>query len=229
MNFFKHIAPLFVFTFSMSVSTHAQTLEGYVKEDSTIIMQEATRTLPPVEITSNSARGERHRLGFFCTRKPRGGFSANTGLQHAVYIKNTIGHTGIIETVYIQFTRDFWGIDIANIRVRIYAWTEDGIPGDDLLVDNLIIRPKRGSNKIDVSKHNIYFPLEGVFVAIEYMDIENRRHSIMGPTLRCTFVSPNENFTYFSYRNRNWHSFPTDWPQYTGYCNGAIGIRIRAL
>ncbi|MDR2928372.1 MAG: carboxypeptidase-like regulatory domain-containing protein [Cytophagaceae bacterium] len=197
----------------------------------TVTMQETIYTLTPITIIPSKTAKKRYKFGFFDTRKPRGAYAGTIGGQTAVYMKNTIRQTGIIETIYIRFSESSQQYrDKVNVRVRIYAKTKDNYPGDDLFMENLIIEPRKGKNKIDVSKHNLYFPLEGVFVAVEYLDRKNRKHEdkrAVDPPLQCTFAASNEVLTYVSYRNRKWELEPTNWPHYTGYCNGLIGIDVR--
>jgi hypothetical protein len=57
----------------------------------------------------------------------------------------------------------------ANFNIRIYSVDKDGKPFEYLTSENIIATAEKGINKteIDVSKLNILFPENGLFVAIE--------------------------------------------------------------
>ncbi len=61
--------------------------------------------------------------------------------------------------------------------VLIYSVKENGEPDEILNRENIICRPKKGSslNTIAISDLNILFPKEGIFVAINYMLLEQNK------------------------------------------------------
>jgi hypothetical protein len=56
-------------------------------------------------------------------------------------------------------------------RIRIYEVGDDGLPGEDLLKENLIVsfEKKKGWFKIDLMDKNILIPENGIFVAMEWL------------------------------------------------------------
>ncbi|GAB4156831.1 MAG: hypothetical protein Tsb0033_07920 [Winogradskyella sp.] len=61
----------------------------------------------------------------------------------------------------------------SKFRIRIYKVDEEGMPGDDLLMDDLIVETtkKQKEATIDLSQFNILFPKEGLFIALEGLAI----------------------------------------------------------
>ena len=66
----------------------------------------------------------------------------------------------------------------ATFKLRIFSVMENGFPGDDLLNENVVIVVKKGINKniIDLSKYHLTFPVNGIFVAYEWMIIEQNKY-----------------------------------------------------
>jgi hypothetical protein len=61
----------------------------------------------------------------------------------------------------------------SKVRIRILTRGElNNGPGKDILQENLIVYVKKGINKIDVSKYDIHMPQEGIFIAVEWLIIE---------------------------------------------------------
>ncbi len=65
----------------------------------------------------------------------------------------------------------------ATIKVRFLRMNEYGCPSDDLLLEPIIVDIKRGTKKnlVQVLKHNIKVPKNGVFVAVEWLITENNQ------------------------------------------------------
>ena len=66
----------------------------------------------------------------------------------------------------------------ASFNVRFYDVDENGKPGDFLYDENIICYPKKGSREytIDTSKLNIRFPEKGLFIALEWLIIDQNRY-----------------------------------------------------
>ena len=62
--------------------------------------------------------------------------------------------------------------------IILYSVKENGEPNEIINSENIICRPKKGSslNTIDVSDLNILFPKDGIFVAINYMLLEQNKN-----------------------------------------------------
>ena len=65
----------------------------------------------------------------------------------------------------------------ATIKIRFLRMDEYGCPSDDLFAEPIIADVKRGTKKnlINVLKHNIKIPANGVFVAVEWIMTENNK------------------------------------------------------
>ncbi len=97
-----------------------------------------------------------------------GGMLTENLTQIAVYIKNRKSEKGTLKDISFFITRS--GKPKAPVRIRIYDFnTEDDPIGSDLLQETVIFKPNKkfGWNAVDLSSHNIEFPEDGLFVAIE--------------------------------------------------------------
>jgi hypothetical protein len=63
-------------------------------------------------------------------------------------------------------------------RVRIFNIGNDGLPTEDVLSEELLVKVKKGKKKttVDVLSHKIKIPAEGIIVAFECLLIENNKY-----------------------------------------------------
>ena len=84
------------------------------------------------------------------------------------------------ETPFIKSIMPFCKSDLndAKFRLRIFEAKESGLPGKELIDENMIVTINKGSSKpiIDLSKYNLIFPEYGLFVGLEFMQIENNKY-----------------------------------------------------
>lgn len=75
----------------------------------------------------------------------------------------------------IVYTRSL--LNQATFRLRIYRPDHNGCPGEDLLLEPLIVTVKRGNKKnlIELLDYNIKMPKEGVFIAVEWLLTANNQ------------------------------------------------------
>ncbi len=68
-------------------------------------------------------------------------------------------------------------INKATFKIHLYAMGEDGNPSGDLLNEDILVSVKSGlkENQIDVSKHKIQIPKEGICIGYEWMIIEDNK------------------------------------------------------
>lgn len=69
-------------------------------------------------------------------------------------------------------------VDNGIFRARIFEVKSDGMPGEDLVSDEIIVEVKKGKNKIsvDVSKYNIQIPNEGIIVGFESLFVDRNKY-----------------------------------------------------
>jgi hypothetical protein len=83
-------------------------------------------------------------------------------------------------TPFIQNAILFTDSEIKNatFKLRIFEKTSDGLPGADLLEEDIIVIVKKGHHKntIDLSKYNLSLPTNGLFVAFEWMIIDANKY-----------------------------------------------------
>ena len=75
----------------------------------------------------------------------------------------------------IVYTRSI--VNNATFKLRILKPDANGCPGEDLLMEPIIVSVKRGNKKnmIELLAYNIKLPKEGVFVGVEWLLTENNR------------------------------------------------------
>ena len=92
-------------------------------------------------------------------------FGANKGN----FLKNTRKEVGWIKSVSYFLHNN--GYPACPFRVRIYRVGIKNTPGEDLLVENLIVTAKKsGWFTIDISEYGIPFPKEGAFIMMEWIN-----------------------------------------------------------
>ena len=70
-------------------------------------------------------------------------------------------------------------VDNGVFRARIFKVKSDGMPGEDLVSEEIIVEVKKGKSKtkLDVSKYNIQIPKEGIIVGFESLFIDKNKYS----------------------------------------------------
>jgi hypothetical protein len=86
------------------------------------------------------------------------------------YIANAKNKVGWIKSV--SYYMDAEGHPETPFRVRIYDLNkEKNCPGNDILNENLIVSARKsGWFKVDLTKYNIQFPIDGMFVMMEWIN-----------------------------------------------------------
>jgi hypothetical protein len=84
------------------------------------------------------------------------------------------------KTPFIKLIMPYCKSDIADakFKVRVYSSDKNGLPGDEILKNNIIITVKKGSSKpvINLSEYNLVFPESGIFIGFEFMFLESNRY-----------------------------------------------------
>ena len=95
--------------------------------------------------------------------------------EAALYIPNDDQQKGYLQELGFYIVR--FGQYKTPFRVRIYEPDGD-IPGKDLLLENLIVQAKRPNKYciIDVSKYNIPFNEKGIFISMEWLNLNDKKY-----------------------------------------------------
>lgn len=114
-----------------------------------------------------------------------------------IYVKYFKNNSEIKSVQYLDkaivYTRS--NVADATFKLRLFKANEKGEPGEDLIIDAIVVHVKRGNKKnmIDLLKYNVKIPKEGVFVGIEWILAENNR------IRTTTYVKGEEVFSDFKY------------------------------
>lgn len=114
------------------------------------------------------------------------GDSKNTQISHLsgalpwIYAKRFNFVEEYKKTPYIKSVIVFTKSKIKNakFKLRIFKVNENGFPGVGLLDEDLIVNVKSGfkKNVIDLTKYHLSFPKDGIFIAYEWMIIDENKY-----------------------------------------------------
>ena len=149
-----------------------------LQKNSKIFLDPNPVKLNEVVINLKKIKIKEMQLGFF-TKRP----DTNTVPSYSINITATFipfpanGSNVIIQSV--KFPYHMASINFP-LRVRILKVKANGEPGDDLISENIIFNQyKKGPElgwsigSIDMTIYNIYMPQEGIFVALEYIEMDS--------------------------------------------------------
>jgi|GEM_PF-6540376 len=133
----------------------------------------------------------------------------------------------IIEKILLPITNIN---DTTQLKVYLYEISEDGSPGKEIY--SKLLMSNEIKNKIDISDEQIRIPLEGVFIAAEWLTEQvikdlNDPKEVLGPAFRLKMTKPMDtNYTYW-YRENNWR---LKWnPPNAQYSNVRFGLVLKPL
>lgn len=124
-------------------------------------------------------RGRKPRLATVGAVRKRSpivwGNCSGRNIEFALYVRNANGIRGYLQRVSYLIARG--GVPTAPFRVRVYANT-DGEPGEDMLPQSVVTSARRGNTwcEIDLSRYQIAFPKEGLFIAMEWLPTDEARY-----------------------------------------------------
>jgi len=184
------------------------TVAKVLESNGIVKLDEEIQVLSELVVKSNrKVKSESQILGYHKSKKRSSFVMRTSGSQIAVFIENKLKREGIFETLYLRLrcTGSF------KFQVRVFDKTLEGLPGRDLLRENLVISLKRfdGIFSIDLSSKNIVFPSNGAFICLQTVDNQSRKPSDDGskPIFEnSTFLSSgDEEFsTFHGFRDRYW-------------------------
>jgi hypothetical protein len=134
----------------------------------TIYLEEEAEVLNEV-LVSASRRTKKVNLGNIKEKT----FLATGGAnQYAKLFLNESGVEGILESITFDFQPEAkkYGRYMTAIMIRVYK-NENGRPGSDILLEKVIVPIKENQKEavIDLSKFNITFVQEGLFVGFDFI------------------------------------------------------------
>ncbi|MGA0556091.1 carboxypeptidase-like regulatory domain-containing protein [Larkinella sp. VNQ87] len=133
----------------------------------------------PNVLTEVVVKGQKPRLATVGALRKRApivwGNCSGRNIEFALYVRNPNGLRGYLHRVSYLIARG--GVPTAPFRVRVYANT-DGEPGEDLLPQSVISAGRRGNTwcEVDLSRFQIAFPKEGLFIAMEWLPTDEARY-----------------------------------------------------
>lgn len=171
-----------------------------VKEELVIKLISARYELPTIEVIPNKSKVQRFDIGFFGrTPKATNTHCFSIGDQMAAYLQNNSTKRGIIEKINFS-TISCYSAEgmVENLKVRLKLWEYNIYtkkPGKDLLLNDIVIDIDKVSKKdysINVLEQHIEFPVEGLFVGLEFLGNPYKNASlqfIVGPSIQFAYVS----------------------------------------
>ena len=155
-----------------------ETLKAKLNESGKVVLKSIVYQLEDVVIQKRTGK-DQIEIGKF--KKGDVKMFYGTGLQPTILAK-FIAATEDIKTHpfidNISFST-FSNINKAKIKVRFYEVAQDGSPGLDYSDDIIIVSVKNGkqNNTLDLKDNNIIIPDKGIFIAFEWMIIEQNKYT----------------------------------------------------
>ncbi len=96
--------------------------------------------------------------------------------EFALFIPNDDKQRAILNKVFFYVLRE--GKQRASFRIRIYQ-NQNGKPGGDLLDESVIVHPKwwKRWKEFKIGQYNIVVPREGLFVAMEWLNLPESHYT----------------------------------------------------
>lgn len=161
------------------------------------------------------------------------------GGQYGIYIRNTTKKTGFVEAVSFYITKV--GYPNTPFRIRIYGKDQlnDG-PGKDLLNESVIVSntKEKGWFTVDISKYGVPFPIEGIYVMMEWIysgdqyyytfeqeltsaegEISKKTYNVYGQSLGNAWKQPDGFWS---------KGLGDEWNQFKNYYKGYVNVMINA-
>lgn len=125
--------------------------------------------------------------------------------------------------VFIKSVKFAYELTSCNypLRIRILKVNANGEPGDDILVENITLPGKKLLKSyiavLDISKYNIYMPVNGVIIALEWvMDKpplgRRKLEGLDGPYIGSTKTDKAVSHWIGSYNRPHWDKLQTRTP-----------------
>ncbi|WP_375447258.1 carboxypeptidase-like regulatory domain-containing protein [uncultured Fibrella sp.] len=142
-----------------------------------ILLNEAAVTLDTIAVKSTKKRRKTYRIGFYDDDTDFDAWGLGIGYIATNYILNNTEKTGYLNSLLVDLGKASNQVHRAKARVRIYgADNPRQGPGRDMLNENIVFDIPRFAThqKIDLTPFHIKFPLEGLFIGIEFLGFETK-------------------------------------------------------
>ncbi len=150
---------------------YKQKVISFLSDDTIFLLPESIG-LSEVLVTGSVL--EKETIGI--SKKDKGRLSISTYspfAQEAIYIPNEKQNKSIILSLNVQGDNRGNNDKSNLLRLRIYTKGDNDLPYKDLLIkDEFVSINGNDWTEIDISHHGITFPVEGVFIAFEWLDSE---------------------------------------------------------
>ena len=194
-------------------------------------------------IVTNSEITER-KVGSFLEENIKNAF-ANTSNNPLIFARYFPYDTSFQKTPYLKSikTNVFTHTKKSIFNLRLYNKNDDGSPGSELTNQNILIETKKGktSPEINITKLNIPFPVNGLFVGLESLIIETNKYE-MTHLLNPPNYKPNEKRVHYSphfnnvilkdglftwmYWKGKWEIVSKNWPENHMFKYSKLAIQI---
>ena len=131
-------------------------------------------------VVSSAKKTIENKVGIFISKGINSyyGSSDNSPYLVARYFPND---ENTLKTPFIKSIIPFCNSDIkdAKFKVRIFEADNNREPKDEMINQEIIVSVRKGKSKpiIDMTKYNLKFPENGLYVGFEFMRIESNKYS----------------------------------------------------
>jgi len=145
------------------------------KESFNLYLKPKLYQIPELEVSSNTASivrlikpfKKRSRVAYFSN------YLGSSWMNGRIFhYSSEYSQTPFIKEIRVLTKSKISG---AKFNLRLVNVSDAGVPGEDLLTENLIVEVPKGTNKssADVSKYSIQFPPSGICIALEWLIIDD--------------------------------------------------------
>lgn len=187
----------------------------YPKNSDTIYLKRRENNLNEIVFTSNKKRNlekVRHQKNLISNFGYYKGYNTNPGLVYITYLKNNFNKQVPIKSIYIETKNDYWNKDhFQNLPFKVNLCVLDSLNNIKqklLSKDIFVTNAMNNEIEIDVSKEDLYFPLEGIGIMVEPFTLKEYHQMgyvvSLGPSFKIlNKPKKTENYTLSIDTNRN--------------------------
>ncbi|HYE55391.1 MAG TPA: hypothetical protein VD996_11120, partial [Chitinophagaceae bacterium] len=173
-----------------------------LQANDTIVLHRDQAILDSVVVIGLPKETSHVTLGYF-REKNNGSFILRSGAQLAVFMQNPDRLRGRLKK--IQFRLEKLTACNTPLRIRVLAAGNNATPGRDLLLENIILNSAqlKKFNTVDLSKYEVPFTGNGVFIVMEWLDPPAGCPNPKTPVITAN-LSLDANLVWFNFRDRKW-------------------------